>query len=73
MEVQNFARPGVDQRQVSFWGGRSDTGKIPAIGVNLLKQAVAVLSRSFLPFAIGIGKIELAVQPFLDSAPVGHR
>ena len=48
-------------------------GKIPAIGVNLLKQAVAVLSRSFLPFAIGVGKIELAVQPFLDSAPVGHR
>ena len=45
--------------------------KIPAFRIELPEQAVEILVCAFLPGAIGVGKIDLAVQPFLNSAPVG--
>lgn len=34
-EVRIFTKPGVDQRRVSFWGRRSDTGQPAAFRIEL--------------------------------------
>ena len=70
MEVQNLTRFGVYERQVSFECSKSNMGKISALGIKLPKQAVQFLVCIFPPSTIGIGKIHVTVQPFLDLALV---
>ena len=64
MEVQNLTRFGVYERQVSFECGRSNAGKISALGIKLPKQANQILVCSLLPGTIRSGKIQVTMQPF---------
>ena len=51
--------------------GRNNTGKVPAAGIKLPKQTVQIFNVAFLPGAIRVGKVDLAMQPFFHTAPVG--
>ena len=64
MEVQNLTRFGVYERQVWFECGRSNVEKISALGIKLPEQAVQILVCPLLPGTIGIGKIDVTMQPF---------
>ena len=70
MEAENFARPGVDQRQVSFSCGRSCAGKVSALGTKPSERAVQVFISVFLPFAIPIRKTDAAMRPHFHPTPV---
>lgn len=70
--MQNFLGPGVDQRQVLFQGRGTDPRKIPAFRVKLPQQSVQVFVRPFLPCAVRIGEIHIAVQRFLYLSPTGE-
>ena len=70
--MQNFLGPGVDQRQVLFQGRGTDPRKIPAFRVKLPQQSVQVFVRPFLPCAVRIGEIHIAVQRFLFLSPTGE-
>ena len=50
---------------------RGNTGKVPASGIKLPKQTVQILVCTFLPGAIRVSKVDLAMQPFFHTAPVG--
>ena len=52
--------------------GRNNTGKVPAAGIKLPKQTVQIFNVAFLPGAIRVGKVDLAMQPFFHTAPVGE-
>ena len=41
------------------------------MGIKLPKQTVQILVCTFLPGAIRVGKVDLAMQPFFHTAPVG--
>ena len=64
--------PGVDQRQVLFQGRWTDPRKIPAFRVKLSQQSVQVFVRPFLPCAVRIGEIHIALQRFLYLSPTGE-
>ena len=64
MKVQNLMKPNVYERQVSFECDRSNAGKISALGIKLPKQAIQILVCPLLPGTIGIGKIDVTMQPF---------
>ena len=51
---------------------RGNTGKVPASGIKLPKQTVQIFNCAFLPGAIRVGKVDLAMQPFFHTAPVGE-
>ena len=69
-EIKDFARPGVDQRQVSFKCSRSDAGEVAAFGIELAKKPIAVLIGSFLPGAVRIREVDVTVKPLLYVRPV---
>ena len=41
------------------------------MGIKLPKQTVQIFNCAFLPGAIRVGKVDLAMQPFFHTAPVG--
>ena len=42
------------------------------MGIKLPKQTVQIFNCAFLPGAIRVGKVDLAMQPFFHTAPVGE-
>ena len=42
------------------------------MGIKLPKQTVQIFNCAFLPGAIRVGKVDLAMQPFFHTVPVGE-
>ena len=71
MKMKDFAGSGVDQRQVPQKCFRENPRKVSSFRIKLTEQTVAVFVGSFLPSTIRIGEVNVAVQFFLNSLPVG--
>ena len=46
-------------------------GEVSAFGIKLPEQTIEVFVCALLPGTIGVGKIDVTMEPLLNSAPVG--